>query len=211
MKELLIIGARGWGREVYSLSQYSIGYKTDFIVKGFLDDNPDALKGMRGYPPIIDSVEHYVPQENDVFVCAMGESKWRKYYADIILNKGGHFINLIHKLSYIGQNTTLGHGCIICHEVSISCDIKIGDFVTMQRLVDVGHDVIIGNYCTLGTKSFMGGCSVLGENTTIQTSSIILPHVKVGNNCTIGAGAVVIKKVKNGTTVFGNPAKVLKY
>ena len=57
----------------------------------------------------------------------------------------------------------------------------------------------------------MGGYSVLGDTTTIQTNSIILPHVKVGNDCTVGAGAVVIKKVKDGITVYGNPAKVLKF
>ena len=57
----------------------------------------------------------------------------------------------------------------------------------------------------------MGGGSVLGNTTTIQTNSIILPHIVVGNDCMVGAGAVVIKKVKDGDTVYGNPAKVLKY
>ena len=211
MKQLIIIGARGWGREVYALVKYSRGYQTEFEIKGFLDDKSDALAGMAGYPPILDSVEDYEPQPNDVFCCALGDNYWRKHYADIIISKGGRFINLIHKSAYIGQNTRLGQGCIISHEVSISCDIEIGDFVNFQRLVDIGHDVKIGNFCSLGTKSFIGGGVCIGDETIVHTGAIVLPHINIGSNCTVGAGAVVIKKVKDGDTVIGNPAKVLKY
>ena len=57
----------------------------------------------------------------------------------------------------------------------------------------------------------MGGYSSIGDVTTLQTGSIVLPHVKIGNNCVVGAGSVVIKKVKDDTTVYGNPATVLKF
>lgn len=209
MKNLLIIGARGWGREIYNMLPDCIGFGTEYVVKGFLDDKSDALDGMPGYPPIIGTVEEYVPQKNDVFVCALGDAHWKRYYAEIILKKKGEFINIIHKTASIQRNTVLGVGCIITDRVGISCDITIGDFVTFQSYSIVGHDARIGNYCHLGVRSFMGGYSVLGDVTTIQTNSIILPHVKVGNDCVVGAGAVVIKKVKDGDTVYGNPAKRL--
>lgn len=211
MKNLLIIGARGWGREIYNMLPDCVGYGTEYVVKGFLDDKADALDGMPGYPPIIDSVENYEPQEEDVFTCALGDAHWKKHYAEIIQRKGGQFINIIHKTASIDRNTTQGIGCIICAHAGISCDIKIGNFVTFQSYSMVGHDAKIGNYCHLGVRSFMGGYSVLGDVTTIQTSAIILPHVRVGNECIVGAGAVVIKKVKDGDTVYGNPAKILKY
>jgi hypothetical protein len=59
MKELLIIGARGFGREVFSLAKQSIGYGESFEIKGFLDDNVNALDGFPNYPKIIASVEEY--------------------------------------------------------------------------------------------------------------------------------------------------------
>lgn len=211
MKNLLIIGARGWGREIFNMIPECLGYGKEFEVKGFLDDKADALNGMSGYPPIIDSVENYEIQEDDVFICALGDAHWKKYYAEIIMNKGGKFINIIHNTASIGRNTQIGLGCIITDNVGISCDITIGDFVTFQSYTIIGHDARIGNYCHLGCRSFMGGYSVLGDTTTIQTNSIVLPHVKIGNNCMVGAGSVVIKKVKDDTTVYGNPATVLKF
>ena len=210
MKNLLIIGARGWGREVYCMLSNCVGYETEYSVKGFLDDNKEALDGMPGYPPIISSVEDYQPQTDDVFICAVGEPHWKRYYSEMVLAKGGQFINIIHKTAIIEKNTTLGQGCIVCEHVLISCDIQIGDFVTFQHYTIIGHDASIGNYCHLGARAFMGGGSQLGEETTIQINSIILPHVKVGNKCMVAAGAVVIKKVKDETTVYGNPAMALK-
>lgn len=211
MKHLLIIGARGWGREVYALAKHCIGYGTEFDIRGFLDDKASALDTTPGYPPIIDSVEHYQPQTDEVFTCAMGDAHWKRHYAEIILAKGGRFISLIHKTAYVGQNSRFGQGCIVCNDVSISCDVEVGQFTTFQRLVDIGHDARIGDYAHLGTKCFMGGYAQLGEESTIQTSGIVLPHIVVGNHCLVGAGAVVIRRVKDGQTVYGNPAKVLKY
>jgi sugar O-acyltransferase (sialic acid O-acetyltransferase NeuD family) len=210
MKNLLIIGARGWGREVFGMLPDCQGYGTEFVVKGFLDDKVDALENYEGYPPIIDSVEHYEPHKNDVFVCALGEPKWKKYYAEIMVSKGGKFINLIHKNAFIGKNTKLGKGCIISREASVSCDVVVGDFVTLQRLSTIGHDSRIGNYCHMGTYSFMGGYSIMEDLSMIYTRGTLIPHKRLGESAVLGVGSVAMTNVKTGTTVIGIPAKVLK-
>lgn len=211
MKNLLIIGARGWGREIFGMLPDCKGYGTEFVVKGFLDDKADALDKFEGYPPIIDSVEHYEPQENDVFVCALGEPKWKRHYAEIMLAKGGKFINIIHKSSSIGKNTMLGQGCIISKDVSVSCDITIGNFVTIQRLTTIGHDAKIGDYSNLGSMLAICGYVSVGHEATLYPGAIVLPHISIGNKSVIGAGSVVVCRVKDSTTVFGNPAKRINF
>lgn len=209
MKHLLIIGARGFGREVYNTALESIGYGTEYVVKGFLDDKEDALDCYEGYPSIISSVEEYKIEVDDAFICALGDVHYKKKYVDLILAKGGEFVNVIHKTAVIERNSTIGKGCVISRNVQISCDVWIGNFVTMNNMVVVGHDAVIGNYSHLNSMSFVGGYSELKEYATMHTSSILQPHKKIGKHSVAGAGAFVYKSIKDNVTVFGNPAQEL--
>lgn len=210
MKNLVIIGARAFGREVYNLALQSIGYEEDFIVKGFLDSKTDALNSYEGYPNIIGEPDTYEPKPGDVFICALGDVKYKKKYVEMLLAKGAEFTSLIHKESAIERNTKIGKGCIVCRWVNISCDTEIGDFVTFQPFTDIGHDVKIGNYCHMNAHSFLGGFVVVEDEATINTGAIIHPHKKVGTQATVGAGSLVLRNVKSGTTVLGVPAKLLE-
>ena len=59
MKHLVIVGAGGFGREMYGAALESVGYGAAFDVKGFLDDRSDALAAFAGYPPVIGSPDGY--------------------------------------------------------------------------------------------------------------------------------------------------------
>ncbi len=211
MKNLVIIGARGYGREVYNLATQCKGFNKEYVIKGFLDDNTEALNGFEGYPQIISPVEIYVPKENDIFVCALGSVLWKKHYVELILSKGGTFTNLIHPTSIINYNVKLGKGLIVFMYSNISNDCTIGDYVTIQGFVGIGHDTIIGSWSHLNAYSFMGGYAVLEEQVCLNTRATILPKIKVGKNAIIGAGSIVLRNVKPNTTVFGNPAKKIEF
>ena len=207
MKQLIIIGARGFGREIYYLAQNSIGYLTDYEVKGYLDDKKDALEGYEGYPPIISSVEDYRVCSDDVFICALGDPKYKKQYVNTIKEKGGCFLSLIHKKANIIPTAKIGTGCIVFQNVTVSADVVVGDFVTLQPMVFLGHDAKIGEWSHLNTNSVCNGYVELGECVQIHTSAIVVPKIKIGNNSVVGAGSVVLRKVADNVTVFGNPAK----
>ncbi len=207
MKKLVIIGARGFGREYYNGLRLKENYGKEYMFKGFLDDKKDALDSYIDYPPILSAVEDYVIEKDDVFTCALGDSFYRKKYIDIILAKGGEFISLISDKSIIHTNAKIGKGVIISPFCAISSDVVIGDFSIVQSFCNLGHDAQIGEYCSLESYTFMGGFSKIGINVTLHTRSTILPHIKIGDNAIVGAGSVVIRNVKDNTTVFGVPAK----
>lgn len=207
MRNLYIIGARGCGREVYNFFLKCKNSLVDVECVGFLDDKSNALDNFEGYPPIISSVEDYIPQKNDVFICALGDPKWVKYYTTIVEQKGGKFISLISPGASIGSNTKIGDGCIVPGWTVISCDVKIGRHVYFGVFSDIGHDVVIGDCCHLGSYTFIGGGACVGDSVTCHPRVNILPHIVIGDNSVLGAGSVVIRKVSTGTTVFGVPAK----
>lgn len=207
MKQLLIIGARGFGREIYNSATESIGYGTEFQIKGFLDDKNDALDGKVGYPPILCSVEDYVIQKDDIFVCALGDVKYKEYYTKLILNKGGVFITLIHNTAYISKNVKYGKGCVFLAGSRIQCDSTIGDYVTFQPYCVIGHDVTIGDWTIVNAFADCGGASKIGSRVTLNTTCFVIPKGVVEDGATVGAGSVTMRKVKADTTVFGVPAK----
>lgn len=211
MKHLLIIGARGYGRGAYDIARMSSGYDIDFDVKGFLDDKNEALDGYPNYPPILSSVEDYIIQTDDVFVCALGDVKYKEKYVNMILNKGGEFYTLVHSSCHIGTNVKIGKGCIVGYNTQIDSDASIGDYVNVQTNVVIGHDTKIGDWTIMDCFTFAGGHASVGERVTIHTGAMILPHKEIGNSSVINAGSVVIRDVKEGATVMGNPAKELVF
>lgn len=207
MKNLIIVGARGFGREVYELALNSKGYGKDWIVKGFLDDKKDALSGFNRYPPIISSVESYQIQKDDLFVTALGHTGYKKYYTEHLLERKAEFVNLVHKGADVQSSLIGSKGILVFNYVTISVDVTVGDFVVFQQYTAVGHDVSIGSWAHISAFSFLGGYSVIGEGVLINPGAKIVPHKKIGNWATVGAGSLVLRNVKPNTTVFGEPAK----
>lgn len=90
MQQLIIIAAGGMGRTLYDMARESLGFATEFVIKGFIDDNLSALDDFQNYPPVIDKISTYIPQNDDVFVCSIGGNARKKCMSEII-NKGGAF------------------------------------------------------------------------------------------------------------------------
>lgn len=211
MKKLYIIGARGFGREVYDLALQTAAFKNnEFEIVGYLDDKIDALAEYSGYPPIVSSAENYIPQEHDVFVCAMGTPETKKKYVEIILAKNGQFINLIHPNSAISSKIDQCQGLLIFPNVVISVDVKLGDFISIQSFSFIGHDANISNWCHINTFCSINGFVNMAESVQMYTHATVLPKFNIGQNTIIGAGSMVMKNLPENITVFGNPARELK-
>ena len=208
MKHLVIIGAGGMGRTLYDLARESLGYMTDFTVKGFLDDNPTALDNFLWYPPIIDKISDYVPRHGDIFVSSLGGNV-RRVCMESIISRGGEFISLVHKTARIGSNVIMGKGNVIGAFTTLGADAVIGDYNMIQSYTVIGHDVHIGNWNRIDTHVTCVGGVIIENETNIHTSAVINHGVVVESAARVGACSFVIRRVKSGTTVMGNPAKKL--
>lgn len=208
MKQLIIIGAGGMGRTLYDIARESIGYGTEFHIKGFLDDNLLALDEFDNYPPVIGKISEYMPENEDVFTFSIGGESRRKCIESLI-GRGAEFINIIHKTARIGTNVKLGVGNIIAAFTTLGADCKVGNYNMIQSYTVVGHDAEIGNFNRIDTHvTCVGGIKIKNE-TTIHTSAVINHKVVVDDKAKVGACSFVIRKVREDQTVFGVPAKKL--
>lgn len=208
-KNLIIIGAGDFGREVCVWAKQSKENGSFWKIKGFLDDRKDALADYKYYDVgVISEIEKYQPETNDLFICAVGDPKLKKKFISVILEKGGQFTNIIHPTVVIGENVRLGTGSILCPYVVVSSDAVLGDFVTVNLHSSIGHDVKLGDWCFVGPSCSLNGRVVLENSVFMGGNVIVLPGGHIGEGSVVGSGSVVIEPVKPFTTVFGNPAKL---
>ncbi len=211
MENIVIVGAGGFGREVLCYVQDVIQYgKKNWKVKGFLDDNLNALSDYKiSDYRIIDRIESYKIEKDDRFICAIGTPKIKKKVVGSLKQRSAVFITLIHPTAMVMERAQIGEGSIVAHHSVIGPDVILGDFVTVNGNCGIGHDARIGSWSVLCSYCDVTGFCELGEGVFLGSKASITPGKKVGEDASVSAGAIVFKNVKAGTTVFGNPAKKL--
>lgn len=207
MKELIIVGASGFGRELLQWSKEINAIEPRWQIKGFIDDNLAALDGYECDYGVIGTIKDWQPSENEEFIIALGFPEVKKKVIESLLSRGADIVSLIHPDAHIGGYCKIGKGCVIYPDTRITVNVSIGDYVTILAQNFIGHDASIGNYSTI-----FGGCAInghvsIGECTLLNNSASTVPSVKIGSNVTVGAGSFVVSNVRDGRHVFGNPAR----
>jgi sugar O-acyltransferase, sialic acid O-acetyltransferase neuD family len=207
MKDLIIVGAAGFGRELLQWCKDINTIKPRWNIKGFIDDNEAALDGYECDYGVIGSIKDWTPNENEEFVVALGFPTVKLKVIESLTARGADIVSLVHPDAHIGSFCKIGKGCIIYPDTRITVNVTIGDYVTILSGNFIGHDASIGSYSTL-----FGGCSVnghvvIGERTLLNNHASTVPGIRIGSDVNVGAGSFVVSNVKDGRHVFGNPAR----
>lgn len=206
MKDLIIVGASGFGREVLQWVKHCNKVDNTWNVKGFIDDNLEALDGYLCDYKVIDTIKNYTIQENDQFAIAIALPKVKKSVVEILKSKGANFATIIHPTAIISDFCEIGEGVIITANAKISPNVKVGNFVTLLGS-GLGHDAVVENFCTITGNCSINGYVTIGEGAFIGSNSCIAPGKKVGAWSLVAMGSMVIMNVKAETKVMGNPAR----
>ena len=191
------------------MARNSHGYGSDFVVKGFLDSNSDALDQHEGYPPILGDIKDYDIQSSDVFVCAIEDVVRRQYCYELIAKRGGQLYTLIHQSCVIADGVQVGKGCILSYDVIVSNDTTIGDRVLINTRAVIGHDCAVGSDCSIGVMAFVAGGVDLSDMVTVHAAARIHKGTFIGRRASVGMSTTVLRDVEEGVTVFGTPARVI--
>jgi sugar O-acyltransferase (sialic acid O-acetyltransferase NeuD family) len=209
IKDLLIIGAGEYGREIFTWAAQAIAAGAPWRIKGFLDTRAAILEGYDYDVGVISGPEDYCVQPSDVFVGALGDPRDKMKFYSPIVRKGGQFINIIHPLANVGVNVRFGNGNVLGPFASVTTDVRVGDHVSIGAFSNVAHDTVIGDWCQICSHCGVNGRAELAEGVFLGSHACVIPRVQVGAWAYIGAGSIVVRNVPAEAKMFGNPAAVI--
>lgn len=213
MKDLIIIGASGFGREVAWLVERVNFIEPTWNLIGFIDDNEALIgKEVNGYI-VLGGCSTVKKFPDAYYVCAIGAAKVRKLIISKIEEINGNikYTTLIDPSALISKRVTIGDGTIICANNTITVNIHIGKHVIINLDCTVGHDVVINDFVTVYPSVNISGITEIGECSELGTGVQIIQGKKVGTESIVGAGAVIIKDIPDKCTAVGAPAKPIKF
>ena len=209
MNRLVLAGAGGFGREVFSWVHATAGPNGPWREVVFIDDNPDALAATRFPAVCIGSIAEYRPADGDRVAMTVGQPHPKMGIRDSLASRGVRFETLVHPSAIIGATSEVGEGCIVCPGCVVTANARIGRYVTLNVYATVGHDAVVADYSTVGGHADVTGGATLDEGVFMGSHAVIAPRVRVGAFAVIGAGTVALRDVGEGATVLGVPGSNL--
>lgn len=213
LKDLYIIGAGGFGREIAWLVERINKIEPTWNLKGFIDDNVATHGSVQDDYPVVGSCDYLKSITQEVWVvCAVGSAKTRKKIIDKLKEYANvKFATLIDPSVMCSDHVSIGEGSIICSGTIITVDISIGNHVIINLDCTIGHDDVIHDFVTIYPSVNVSGNVVIGECAELGTGMQIIQGKSIGRESIIGAGAVVIRDIPEKCTAVGSPAKPIKF
>lgn len=210
MKDLYIIGAGGFGREVAWIVERINSIKPTWNLKGFIDDNETLWGSKEGEYHVFGGCEYLSALEDVYAVCAVGSSNVRKKIIEKLKDTSVKFATLVDPSVLYSNSVKIGEGDIVCAGTIITVNVNIGDHVIVNLDCTIGHDAVIDDFVTIYPSVNVSGNVLIGECSELGTGTQIIQGKKVISNTIIGAGAIVVKDCIESGTYVGSPAKKIK-
>lgn len=200
MKDVIVVGARGLGKELIGYLEEHGGYRIACV----LDELP--AEHCLGYPII--HPDKYSAACRDAFL-AIGLPEHKRWVVERYRSLALRWLTFIHPEAAVSRHARIGEGAIIGPRAVISGDAHVGDLVLVNFLAAVSHDAKVGARSSIMPFGLIAGGGQIGEDCLVGAGAIVLPGIRVGDRSRLGAAAVAYRDVPPDVTVCGNPAHTL--
>lgn len=195
-----IIGAGGFGREVYwSLNPIERNNTVFFVDDVYWDNSDDKILPLSSF----ETNKYEV-------VVAIADSYHRQRIVESLPKSTKYFTHIHPSAQIHGDDVEIGEGSIICSGTILTTNIKIGKHAHLNLITTIGHDCVIGDYFTTAPGVQISGNETIGNQVYFGTRSCMKQKLTICDNVIIGMNAGVVKKITEPGTYVGTPAKKIK-
>ena len=214
MKRFAVFGASGCGRGVMPLVRHQLLQTEvepwDLV---FVDDNPPASE-LNGHQVLTYAQWLAQPAASRHISLAIASSAVREKLVARCLADSVSFFEVRAANMIVMDDVQIGSGAVLCPFVTLTSNIRIGQQFHANLYSYVEHDCVIGDFVTFAPGVHCNGNVVVEDHAYIGTGAILRQGkpgepLVIGRGAVVGMGAVVTKNVAPGTTVVGNPARVM--
>ena len=213
MKDLIVFGASGFGREVAWVVERINKVKPTWNLVGFIDDD-NNIQGfdINGYK-VLGKTGDIRKYPDAYFVCAVGASKVREKIIRNMksVNPSIKFGTIIDPSVEMSDFVTIGEGSIICAHTIITVNVEIGSHVIINLDCTIGHDAILKDFVTLYPSANVSGGTQIGHGAELGTGMQIIQGKTIGDCTIVGAGSVVVRDIPAKCTAVGSPARPIRF
>lgn len=211
MRDLVIFGAGGHGRDVHQIVRDLVADGADWNVVGFLDGDAKRHGTEIHALPILGDESWLAGRPDTHVVVAIGATAARWGIVQKLTGVGcRNFATLVHPRVWAGRDVEIGTGTVICASTLLTTDLRIGNHAILNLACTVGHDVVLGDFVTLAPGVNISGAVGVGKGCDLGSGSIVNQGVNIGRWSVIGSGAVVVRDLEPNVTAVGVPARVIK-
>jgi sugar O-acyltransferase (sialic acid O-acetyltransferase NeuD family) len=206
---MLIAGAGGMAKEILEILLQK-GYEDTIYL--YDDLNPGIIKLCDHYKVLktINAVEDLFSSK-PYFCLGLGDGRKRKTFYEKFIKANGKPFPVISPFACIGKlEINIGSAVCIATGSVLTTHISLGDGCIVNVNCTISHDCTIGSYTTISPGVHIAGNCHIGQFCMIGAGAVILPGIRIGDNVCIGAGAVVTKNIESNITVAGVPAVNIK-
>jgi sugar O-acyltransferase (sialic acid O-acetyltransferase NeuD family) len=191
-----IIGAGGFGREVYwSLNPVERNKTVFFVDDSYWDNTDEKILPLS----LFESDKYEI-------VVAIANSNHRERIVNT-LPKNTKYFTHIHPTAQIhGTDVEIGEGSIICAGTIITTNVKIGKHAHLNLITTIGHDCVIGDYFTTAPGVQISGNENIGDRVYFGTRSCIKEKLTICDDVIVGMNAGVVNNITESGVYVGTPA-----
>jgi len=208
VRDLVIVGAGGHGRELFSTLSAINAESPTWNVLGFVDDGPLDVdhrhldRVHRLGSSVLGPVDWLAGRDVSVAI-GVGTPEVRRGIVDRLGRPDDAYPAIVHPSVTIGPEVRIGPGVLLYERCVLTTNVTIAAHSHLNVGCAVQHDSTVGSFVQFSPGVFVNGDCAIGDDVFLGTGAIVTRGCALGLASRIGAGAVVMADVPASVTAVG--------